>query len=620
MKAPATTIFKFDQFTLDVGKRLLINGEGRSVELTSKVFDLLLCLVRRAGETVEKDELMAEIWPDTVVEENNLSQNISILRKVLGEKRTEHRFIATVPGRGYKFVADVQREEIGNAAIVAAASQTSAAAEVPQKRFSRSMVAGLVLTAAFIVGGAALYMFLRGEASARPRVKTMAVLPFRPIVAENRDESLELGIADTLISRLGESREILVRPLSSVRKFGDVEQDPQAAGKMLAVDAVLDGNIQRSGDMIRVTVRLIDVSGGASLWSGSYDEKFTDIFTVQDRIAGKVAEALRIDLANGRQTNDPEAYRLYLQGRYFSQKITAAEVRRGIEFFRRAIDLDPTYAQAYAGMADAYRSLPINGDVPSDDVMPKARAAAENALRIDTANADAHTALGWIYFWYEHDWKRAEDEFKNALRSGPSNADAHRGYSVLLTCLGRHDEAISQMALAREIDPLSIVTAALEGQTFLYAGKYDAAIEKLNRSLELDANFWVTHIQLSRIYIQQENWDGAILEAEKAERFSNGNSEAISLRAFAQARSGNQKKAEEAIDALRNIRSTGKITDYNTAMVYVGLGRNEEAIRSLQDALAVNDVRLILLKVDRRWDVLRADPRFIELMNRMNFE
>ena len=375
-----------------------------------------------------------------------------------------------------------------------------------------------------------------------------------------------------------------------------------------------------------MNVRLIDVANGTSLWSGIFDERFTNIFAVQDQIAGKVADALKVRFAADRtgpenpQTRNPDAYRLYLQGRYFSQKITPPEVRRGIEFFQQAIDTDPTYALAYAGMADAYRSLPINGDVPSGEAMPKARAAAEQALRIDPGLSDAHSVLGWVGFWFDQDWAGAENEFGIALELNPNNPDARRGYSVLLTCLGRHEEAIAQMKKAREIDPLSLITNALEGQAFLYAGEYDRAIGSLDKLFEIDPNFWVGHIQLSRIFIQQGNFEAAIAEAEKARQFSGGNSEAISLAGFADAKAGRPEKALDAVSTLKAMQAKGLITYYNTAMVYNGLGRSDEAIDSLSRVVEAHDVRLILLKVDHRWDNLRSEARFAQIMKRLNFE
>jgi DNA-binding winged helix-turn-helix (wHTH) protein/TolB-like protein/Flp pilus assembly protein TadD len=631
-------VLEFGGFRIDPSSRTLSNG-GATANLTAKVFDTLLYLVTNQGRVVDKDELMQAIWTDTIVEENNLNKNISKLRQALGEKPGEHKFIVTIPGKGYKFVAAVTPVEIGVETYTLDRSGSRSESDQVNRNFlppdkerfretiPRRVTAIWAVAVSAVLAIAVIGLFLtrtRVEPAADGRVTKLAILPFRPLVPENRDEALEMGIAETLIARLGRSGDIQVRPLGSVRKFGGVDQDAQAAGNALGVDAVLDGSIQRSGDGVRVITRLLDIRTGTVTWNGTYDEQFTNIFEVQDKIAGRVADSLKVKLnasqsfTSGR-TENPEAYRLYLQGRYLSQKITQLQVKQGIAYFQQAIDADPTYALAYAGMADAYRSLPINGDIPSDDVMPKARAAAAKALEIDPQLAEARIALGYVDFWYEHDWSNAELEFRRALELSPNDADAHRGLSILLTCLGRHEEAITEMAQARDLDPLSIITAALEGQTFLYAGRYSEAIDSLNKSFELDPNFWVAYIQMARIHIQQNEMQAAIAEAEKARQFSGGNSESISLLGYAAARSGALQKARGALDTLNALAGQGRTTHYNTALVYNGLGRSEDSIASLERAVAVRDVRLILLKVDPKWNNLRSNPRFVEIMRRLNF-
>ncbi|MEO5859595.1 MAG: winged helix-turn-helix domain-containing protein [Pyrinomonadaceae bacterium] len=632
-------IFEFGEFRLDPANRELLHRD-EPVVLTAKVFDTLLYLVTHRGRLLSKDELMSEIWPGMFVEENNLNKNISRLRQILGERPGDYKFIKTVAGKGYKFVAAVTVVGIENPTDLALRIGESVKETLPNPGIDskddrdfpppvpirrRAAVWGAAGVIFLVFASVGIYLFSSRGSTSSQRVTKLAILPFKPLVPENRDEALELGIAETLIARLGGSGDVQVRPLGSVRKFGGVDQDAQAAGQVLAVDAVLDGSIQRSGDGVRVIVRLLDVATGTSTWNGTYDERFTNIFAVQDKIAGRVADSLKIRLNEsggtvyGRTANS-EAYQLYLQGRYLSQKITLPEVRRGIEYFQQAIDADPTYALAYAGMADAYRSLPINGDIPSDDVMPKARAAAGKALEIDSQLADAHIALGYVGFWYEHNWANAEREFRTALESSPNNADAHRGLSVLLTCLGRHDEAIEEMAQARKLDPLSVITAALEGQTFLYAGRLDAAVTSLNKAFELDPNFWVAHIQMARIRIQQNDLPAALAEADKARQFSGGNSESISLAGYASARSGSPQNAIASLGILHALAEQGLTTDYNSALVYAGMGRANDALNSLEAAAGKKDVRLILLKIDPKWNGLRLEPRFAALIKELDLD
>lgn len=620
-------IFEFGGFQLDVEKRLLKRSDSETVALTPKVFETLLYLVENKGRVIEKDELMSAIWPDTVVEENNLSQNISILRRALGENRGEHRFIATIPGRGFKFVADVQTQEEAKDSLESDELSISNSPEREDRGSGkdlavrrRMLISVVALLTVITVAGSAVYYWR--SSSANTKITSIAVLPFKPIVAEGRDEALELGMADTLIARLGGSREITVRPLSSVRRFGSLEQDPQLAGRVLAVDAVLDGSIQRFGDKIRVNVRLLRTANGAPLWNGTFDERFSDIFAVQDAIAQKVNAALALSL-NGRGTTagtkNTEAYRLYLHGRYHVGKVTPPEIRRGIDFFKRAIDADPTYALAYAAMAQAFASLPITSDVPPNDAFPQAKAAAQRALEIDPNLSEARVVLGLVEFWFEWDWTNSETELKNAIAIDPNNADAHRFYAVLLTALGRSDESLREIETARQLDPLSLIFNALKAQSLFFAGRDAEAIEQANKTLEIEPDFWVARIMLARAYIRQNEFDSAIKEAEKAAASSGGNSEAASLTGYAMARSGRRDEAASILKDLETNSNQRYVPSYNIAMIYNGLGDRLNALLYLRKALSERDARIILLKVEPKWDEVRSEPQFVEIISTIGF-
>ena len=632
-------IYEFDDFRVDAGSRLLTKN-GEQISLTPKVFDTLLYLVENSGKVIEKDELMSAIWTDTIVEENNLSQNISILRRILGEKRGEHRFIATIPGHGFKFVADVRRSEpsavadgltsrefqisdsklqIKNQSEIENLKSEITETQKPKTKNQNPKTLAAALILLISLGAAGIYFWRNSNKSNVSAIKSIAVLPFKPLVAENRDEVLEIGMADTLIAKLGNDREIVVRPLSSVRKFGNLEQDAQIAGRELGVDAILDGNIQHWGDKIRVNVRLIGTADGGSIWTGTFDEKMTDIFVVQDAISNKVAAALALQLGGKKRgTENVEAYRFYLQGRYHALKLTPPEIRQGIAFYQQAIAADPTYALAYAGMAQAFAALPITSDVNPNEAFPQAKAAAEKALEIDADLAEARIVLGTVEFWFDRNWKDAETELKKAIALNPNNADAHRFYAVLLTSLGRGEESIGEIEIARKLDPLSLVINALKAQSFFYAERDAEAIEQANKTLEIEPNFWIAHIMLARIYIRQNKFDEAINEAKKAVQFSGGNSEAVSLEAYALAKSG---RRDESLKMLEDLKSSGRyVPSYNLAMIYNGLENREESLNNLEKAFAEKDARLILLKVEPKWNNLRNEPRFIELMRRMNFQ
>lgn len=628
MKAAETRRFEFGGFHIDGCKRLLTKENGEALQLTPKVFDLLYYLVLNNGKIIEKDELMSAVWADTIVEESNLSQNISILRRVLGEKRGEHQFIATIPGHGYKFVADVR--EVTDPEQVTALSDPSGNSHAntgffrtPQRRRLYLAAAALVVLAGAFAG---FYVWrARPNRAEGTAIRSLAVLPFKPLVAENRDAVLEMGMADTLISRLGGRPGVIVRPLSAVRKYDGLEQDAQNAGLELGVDSVLDGSIQRWGDKIRVNVRLLRVRDGSMLWTGTFDEKFADIFLVQDAISAKVANSLSFEIVDrgprGGDTRNPDAYRLYLQGRYYAlSRRIRPDLHKGIEFYQQAIDIDPLYALAYAGMAQAYGTLPITSDAEPKDALPKARVAAQKALEIDKDLAEAHMALGMVAFWHDWDWAAAETHLKKAIELRPDDPEAHRMLSVLLSTLERHDEAVREIRLARELDPLSLVINALEAQALFFAGRDAETLDRLNKTFETDANFWIARVIRSRLYLKEGKFESALAEAKRAEESSKGNSEATSLVIYSLAKAGRQEEASEILRQLLARRSRQYVPAHNIAFAYFGLGDTAKALEYLETAYQDRDVRMVLLKVDPRWESLRAELRFIELMKRLNFE
>lgn len=576
MNSPDPQIYEFDEFRLDADKRVLLQG-GEKLALTPRVFDTLLYFVQNHNRVITKDELMRAIWADSFVEENNLSQNVSTLRRVLGKRR----YIVTVPGSGYRFATQIKT--IGEPA---------------------------------------------NPVSAGIRPRTIAVLPFKPIVELSRDEALELGMADTLIARLSNSRKFIVRPLSSVRRYGGLEQDPQAAGRELGVESVLDGSLQRSANRIRLTARLINVVDGASLWVGTFDEKATDVFAVQDAISERVADALAVPLSNEerehltkRYTENIEAYDLYLKGRYYRNKLIPHEVRRSIQFFQQAIDLDPTYALAYAGLAEAYRSFPISSDVPPDDAFPLAHAAVAKALEIDEMLADVHATLSILNSWYDWDWESAEREAKRAINLNPNSSEAHRANALLLSTLGRQKEAIAAAARAKELDPLALLTRTHEALFLYYDGRLEEAREKLVKTLEIDPNFWIALLTLAKIQIRQGQYGEALAELSEARISSGGNTQTISLIGYAYALSGDAAKALTVLDELKVLSTQRYVPPYNIAIIHYGLGEDEAAFTWLERALKVRDVLLsAFITVDPIWDRLRASPRFMRILTGMNLE
>ena len=446
-------------------------------------------------------------------------------------------------------------------------------------------------------------------------------------LAKNRDQVLELGMADTLIAKLSNSREIIVSSLNSVRKFVSIEQDSLAAGRELQVNSVLDGTVQRAGDRIRVTARLVKVADGSSLWSGTFDEKFTDVFAVQDAISQRVADALALQLSgeersqlSKRYTDNVEAYQLYLTGRYHYARLIPPEIRTAMNFYQRAIDRDPNYALAYFGLAEANRSLAITSDVPSRDSLPQAKAAAQKALAIDDSLAEAHASLSFSLVWFDWDWAAAERESKRAIVLNPNSAMAHFSHAHVLSDLGRHDEAVAEGMRAVELDPLFFLYRAIGALFLHHAGRNEEARAQLEKTFELDPNFWIAHLTLGKVYTQQRKYPEAMAEFVKARELSRGNSEAIGSIGYVSGLMGDKEKARAVLDELKTASNQRYIPPVNIALVYNGLGDQNEALSQLEKACDDRDVRLPLLKVDPRWDSFRSNPRFVAILKRIGLQ
>ena len=453
--------------------------------------------------------------------------------------------------------------------------------------------------------------------------KSLAVLPFQALVPEQSDPALELGMADTLIGKLSGSQ-IVVPSLNSVRKYAGLAQDAQAAGRELGVGSVLEGSVQRAGDRIRVSARLIDVADGTARWNGTFNEHFTDVFDVQDTISQDVANALELQLngpaqqrLNRRETDNVEAYQLYLLGRYHFNKLTPPEILTSIGLFRQALALDARYALAYQGLAEAYRAITITGDQRPAESLPQAKAAATRALELDDTLAEPHATLAFVHFWYDWDWAGAEQEAKRAIELNPNSGFAHFAYAHLLALEGRNSEALAEGAEAVKIDPTSLMFNALYGSFLHYAGQDEAAKAQLRRTLELDQTFWIAHHFLGKILLRQGLYAEAVVEIEKAEQASHGNSLTISARGYADALHGATAQARTRLRALEQSSSQRYVPPQTLALIHFGLGERDEAFAALEQSFAAHDIHLSYLKAEPAWNDLRDDPRFAALIRRV---
>jgi serine/threonine-protein kinase len=590
-----------------------------------KALDILSYLVTHSGTVVEKDELMSAIWPDTNVEENNLTQNISALRRALGERHKENRFIATVPGRGYKFVAEVVRRDAAQNLDRIDTTPIESTSIVPRAFLGlhRPWLFGLAVVV--VVGLATVGFFWSREnqsTTERPVIHSLAVLPFKPLVSDHRDEAMEFGMADTLILKLSGGDKITVRPLGTVRRFASLEQDPIDAGKILGVDAVLDGAIQIANDRVRISAKLLRVTDGKQLWAGQYDERSSDIFSLQDSISERVASALQATLGNRRNknyTDNLEAYQLFSKGKFHTARLILPEVQKGIAYYEQAIVVDPTYALAYVELATAYRAMVLTNDARPSDVLPKAKAYAMKAIELDSSLAEAHTALAIISFWYDFDPESAERFHLRALELDPNSSQSLFAYAHFLSNTGRFEEALTEIKRARELDPVSLVTNALEGQILFFAGRDDEALKVLTETAEMDKNFWLAPLFLTRVYLKKGMWDEAVAAATKASELSGGNSEAVATIGYAHAKAGRIDAARSVINELESRRATRYVPSYGLAAIYDAIGERQIALDLLERSFAEHDALMVFLKVDTKWDVIRSEPRFIELMRKMKF-
>lgn len=617
---------------------MLLRG-GRPEPIPPKAFDVLLMLVESSGHIVEKDELMKRVWAGTFVEEGNLKVTVSVLRKALEADSGHRQFIETVPRRGYRFVASVKALPSESAELVVR-EQTTASITIEESEESSEQENGralgpairksrvsvqLAIAGATVMGLAivGLYLWTKRPAPG-PEMRSMAVLPFKPVSADARDESIEMGIADTLITKLSNIRNLTVRPMSAVRKYSGLEQDAVVAGREQRVDAVLDGSIQKVGEKVRVTVRLLSVADGAILWTSQFDEKFTDIFAVQDSISERVAEKLDIRpsreemrLLTKNYTQNTEAYQLYLKGRYYSSKRTKEGINKGIEYFRQATEKDPRNALAYADLARTYKSSSYYGIIPPSEAHPRSKEAVTKALEIDETLSEAHMVLATILESSDWNWRAAEEEFKLAIDLKPNDATAHHLYGLFLERRGRLGEAAPEMAEALKLDPVSLIVNKNVGDPFYYMRRYDEAIEQYRKTLELDPNFFLARLWLGKSYEQKGMYKEAIAEFQNA-MSSEDNPAILGALGHVYAVAGNKGGAEKVIKELKGL-SERYVAPYHIAIIYAGIQKKDEAFHWLEEAYQSRDEWLLYLKIDPRLDSLRSDPRFSNLLARAGF-
>jgi tetratricopeptide (TPR) repeat protein len=432
-------------------------------------------------------------------------------------------------------------------------------------------------------------------------------------------------MTESLIDRLSQLPHLSVKARSSVFRYKGKDADPQQVASQLSVQAILTGRLVQRSDDLTLYLSLVDGRNGNQIWGDRYNRKLTDLISLQSEIARDVSNKLQLKLSGADEqrlmknyTGNTEAFQLYLQGRYHTFKMTLSEARTGISYFQRAIEIDPNYALAYVGLANAYRSFALSGDMPTE-FFPKSKEAAQKAVEIDDNLGEAHAVLGFTIFWYDWNWKEAEHQFKRALELDPNSADAHWFYGTFLSSMGRSAEALNEAKRAQELDPLNQIISSAEGQFLIHAGRIDDASAILQKTIEFDPNFWFAHMFASDAYIGKGMFTEAVAEARKAAELSGGNSHSLSSLGYALAKSGRQAEARSVLDGLLKLSTERHVSPHNIALIYNGVGQRDEALAWLERGFEQRDGRMVFLKVEPKWNNLRDDPRFQDLMRRVGF-
>lgn len=569
-------IYEFEDFRLDTGK-FAFSRAGRSISLTPKVFETLLLLVRSQGQVLGKDELIRAIWPDTVVEENNLNQSISALRRILGESPAEKRYIATVPGKGYRFLPDVR--------------------------------------------------VLPGVGLAEPERVRIGVLPFENLGAGIDREYLADGLTEETIAALGQvdPEHIRVIGRTSMMKYKRTLKSLAEIGSELDANYLLESSLRAESDRLRITAKLIRARDQLQIWSASFDSEPKSLLAFQLELSKALAEQVRLRLSPERlralarrQTQNADAYDLYLRGRHFWQQLSPPTTRKAIEYFTSATGIDPNFALAWSGLADCYTSGPVNGDAQPATFWPLARQATARALEAEPNLAEVQTSAGSLRFWLDWEWDSAEAAYRKATELDPGYPLGHRMLAVMLSHMGRHDEAQAAIRRARELDPLYVMHQSLSSQIAFAARDYSTALHFARQAIAVDPEFWIAQLHLAQILTELGEYQPALAALSNAGKLG-VNSKVIALRGYVFARMGQIDEAGEVMNTLLAISKERYVPPYAMALVQAGLCHRDLALHWLERCYSARDVHLIFLTIDPKWDAFRDDERFTGLLERCGF-
>ncbi len=570
---------RFDVFELDVQAGEL-RKRGRKLRLQGQPVQVLAALLRRAGALVTREELRTEIWQaDTFVDfDHSLHNAIARLREALGDSAEAPRFIETLPRRGYRFIAKVEgleHEGLASSAVLA---------------------------------------------SSQRHIQSLAVLPLEDHSANREHEYFADGMTEALITSLAKIKALRVISRTSAMRYRGARKSLPQIARELNVDSVIEGSVLRSGNRIRIAAQLIHASTDEHLWAESYERDFQDILALQSEIARHVAEQVRVVLTPAERATlehvrkiDPESHELYLNARYFWNKRTEDSVRKALGYFQQAIDKDPTYAQAYAGIADCYNILGYYNAQPPEEAYPKAKAAAIKALQLDDSLAEPHAALGVFKRDFEWDWPGAEEQFQQAMALNPGYVEARHWRSTLLSMLGKQSDALQEKLKALSMDPLSVVIKTDLARMFYFSRNYDEAIAQYRAALDMDSSFAFAQLWLAQAYEQKGMFEDAVRTLEEAVNKSVDSSYALAKLGHAYAVSGQLANAMKVFVKMQTLSTRRYVSPCDMALVQIGLGQNDEAFTWLDRALESRSLWLGYLNVEPQFDPIRADKRFLRL-------
>jgi TolB-like protein/DNA-binding winged helix-turn-helix (wHTH) protein/Flp pilus assembly protein TadD len=620
-------LYVFGPYCLDRQARVLLR-DGAIVPLTPKVLDTLMALVKNRGEVVSKDKLLSLVWPDSFVEESNLAQNISVLRKTLGQQPDHVSYIETISKRGYRFVAEVNVIPRAAEPVEKSSPQVAVTPEItgsPALARPQRYTSILAVAMAILLCGAAGFWYYRQLHSRIPEIHSIAVLPLKNLSGDTQQEYLADGITELLTTELSKALRIRVTSRTSAMHYRNTDKPLPVIARELNVDAVVEGSVVRSGNRLRVTVQLVHGPSDRHIWAETYDRDLIDVLALQQQVAAAVAHEIRVNTAPAGQSRtvvvNPNAFEAYLRARYYLNQRTGPEIDKAISWYQKAIEEDPAYAPAYAGLADCYNQLGtvMIGARPPLESRKVAVAAANRALEIDPELAEAHAALAYSNL-YDWNWSRAERGFERAVALNPNYAPAHLWYAHYFAARGQFDRALQEVRLAGDLDPLSPITQTQIGWILVYARRFPEGIAQYHQVLQANPTYLWAQWQLGIALMFTRDYSAAIETFRQAAALDNRSSAVLGTLGMAYGLAGLRREAEKIADELIARSRRGYVPAHSIMEIYVGLEDREKVFEWMEKSYQERTNGMAWLAVWPGFDSIREDPRFDMYLHRIGLK